>query len=164
MSHKPTIRPAGAEDLPRMKEIAVRAWEPIYADYETRMGEELFSLLHPDDWKDEKAGQVADHFQRWPEWCLVAEIDGQVAGFITFVLDTERKIGEIGNNAVAPDYQGRGIGSMQYAYVLELFRKEGMAYAQVGTGLDEAHAPARAAYEKAGFELMIPMGRYYRKL
>ncbi len=24
--------------------------------------------------------------------------------------------------------------------------------------------PARAAYEKVGFELMIPMGTYYRKL
>jgi len=164
MSQKVTIRPARDEDLPRMKEIAVQAWQPIYADYEARMGDELFSLLHPDDWKDEKASQVADHFQGWPEWCLVAEVNGQIAGFITFTLDADRKIGEIGNNAVDPDYQGCGIGSAQYAYVLELFREEGMAYAMVGTGLDEAHAPARAAYERVGFELMIPMGRYYRKL
>ncbi len=164
MSQKPTIRPARDEDLRRMKEIALRAWEPIYADYEARMGEELFSLLWPEGWQDEKAGQVADHFQGWPEWCLVAELDGQVAGFITFILDTEHRIGEIGNNAVDPDYQGRGIGSAQYGHVLELFRKQGMAYARVGTGLDQVHAPARAAYEKVGFELMIPMGTYYRKL
>ncbi|GAH38498.1 unnamed protein product [marine sediment metagenome] len=164
MSQKVTIRPARDQDLPRMKEIAVQAWQPIYADYEARMGEELFSLLHPDGWKDEKASQVADHFQGWPEWCLVAEVNGQIAGFITFTLDADRNIGEIGNNAVDPNCQGCGIGSAQYAYVLELFREEGMAYAMVGTGLDEAHAPARAAYDRVGFELMIPMGRYYRKL
>ncbi len=164
MNQSPLIRPARPEDLPRVKEIALRAWEPIYTDYKARMGDELFLLLWPKGWQDEKASQIADHFQRWPEWSLVAELDGQIVGFITFTLDTERKIGEIGNNAVDPDYQGRGIGSAQYAYVLELFREQGMAYARVGTGLDEAHAPARAAYAKTGFKLMIPMGKYYRKL
>ena len=165
MSQNPTIRPARAEDLPRMREIAVRAWEPIYVKFRARMSDELFSLLHPAGWEDEKASQIADHFQRYPAWCLVSELNSQVVGFITFALKREQqKIGEIGNNAVAPDYQGRGIGSAQYRHVLELFRKEGMAYARVDTGLDEPHAPARAAYEKAGFELMIPMGRYYRKL
>ena len=164
MSQKPTIRPARAEDITCIKEITIHAWQTIYADYEARMGEELFSLLHPDDWQDEKASQVADHFQGWPEWCLVSELNGQVVGFITFVLKHAQKIGEIGNNAVDPDCQGCGIGSAQYAYVLTLFREEGMAYAMVGTGLDEAHAPARAAYERVGFELMIPMGGYYRKL
>ncbi len=164
MSQNPTIRPAQAEDLPRMKEIAVQAWEPIYADYEARMDEELFSLLWPEGWQDEKARQVADHFQRRPEWCLVSELNGQVVGFITFVLKHAQKIGEIGNNAVDPDYQGRGIGSAQYRHVLELFCEKGMVYAEVRTGLDEGHATARAAYEKIGFRLIVPKGRYYRKL
>jgi len=164
MTQDLTIRPACPGDLPRMKQIAVRAWEPIYAGYVARMGEELFSLLHPDGWQDEKAGQVADHFQEWPEWCLVSELNGQVVGFITFVLKHAQKIGEIGNNAVDPDYQGRGIGSAQYRHVLELFRDKGMVYAEVCTGLDEAHAPARAAYKKVGFKLTVPKGTYYRKL
>ena len=164
MSQKPTIRPARAEDLPRMKEIAIRAWQPIYADFRERMCDELFSLLHPAGWEDEKAGQVADHFQGWPEWCLVSELNGQVVGFITFVLKHAQKIGEIGNNAVHPDYQSRGIGSAQYRHILELFCEKGMVYAEVRTGLDEGHAPARAAYEKVGFMLIVPMGKYYRKL
>ena len=164
MNQSPLIRPACPEDLPRIKEIALRAWEPIYAGYQDRMGDELFSLLWPAGWEEAKANEIADHFQRYPEQCLVTELDGRIVGFITFVLKRKQKIGEIGNNAVDPDYQGRGIGVAQYRHVLQLFRKHGMAYAEVGTGLDEAHAPARAAYEKVGFTLMIPIGRYYRKL
>jgi RimJ/RimL family protein N-acetyltransferase len=33
----------------------------------------------------------------------------------------------------------------------------------VETGADPGHAPARAAYEKAGFELM-PLARFFKKL
>jgi len=59
MTQDLTIRPARPGDLPRMKQIAVRAWEPIYAGYVARMGEELFSLLHPDGWQDEGVWSVS---------------------------------------------------------------------------------------------------------
>jgi len=147
-----------------MQEIAVRAWEPIYQGFCKRMGEELFDRLWPDGWQTGKVQQIANHFERRPEWCLVAEIDGRIVGFVTFVLDSETRIAEIGNNAVDPDCQGQGIGAAQYRHVLALFREAGMVYAKVHTGLDEAHAPARAAYEKVGFELMTPHGEFYRKL
>jgi RimJ/RimL family protein N-acetyltransferase len=38
-----------------------------------------------------------------------------------------------------------------------------MAIAMVETGGDPGHAPARAAYEKAGFRV-LPLARYFRKL
>ena len=34
----------------------------------------------------------------------------------------------------------------------------------VTTGLDDGHAPARRAYEKAGFEKNLPSLTYYKKL
>ena len=95
-----------------------------------------------------------------PGCVLVSELAGEVVGFITFTLDRERKIGVIGNNAVRPEHAGKGIGSAQYLAVLEIFRREGMQFACVTTGLDEAHAPARRAYEKVGFVPVLSFVEY----
>ena len=43
-------------------------------------------------------------------------------------------------------------------------RECGMCYVQVGTGGDLAHAPARRAYQKAGFTIALPHVEYYREL
>jgi hypothetical protein len=40
----------------------------------------------------------------------------------------------------------------------------GMALATVGTGADPSHAPARRAYEKAGFGAALPSVSLYRLL
>jgi len=48
--------------------------------------------------------------------------------------------------------------------VLNLFRQEGLKYAMVGTGMDEGHAPARRAYEKAGFDIPRTDVTYYKYL
>jgi len=42
-------------------------------------------------------------------------------------------------------------------------RSRGMDIAVVETGGDPGHAPARAAYESAGFTL-LPIARYFRLL
>ena len=39
-----------------------------------------------------------------------------------------------------------------------------MTYAKVATGLDDAHAPARRAYERAGFDIKVEDVTYYKKL
>jgi GNAT superfamily N-acetyltransferase len=85
-------------------------------------------------------------------------------GFITYNLFERKKLGVIGNNAIHPNYQGKGLGTKQYQRVLEIFRENGMLYAGVTTGSDESHAPARAGYEKVGFRPMIHIVQYYRKL
>jgi GNAT superfamily N-acetyltransferase len=94
----------------------------------------------------------------------VAEVEGRIAGFFTFTLDQDRRIGTISNNAVDPAAQGRGLGTAMYERALDLFREARMEYARVRTGLDEGHAPARRAYEKAGFDLSLPDITYYCKL
>ena len=89
---------------------------------------------------------------------------GAVAGFATFRLDLEARVGEIGNNAVDPVWQGYGIATALYERVLDLFRAQGLLLARVTTGLDDAHAPARAAYRKAGFHAAVPSVTLYREL
>jgi GNAT superfamily N-acetyltransferase len=63
-----------------------------------------------------------------------------------------------------PQHAGRGIGTWMYAQVLAQMKESGMALATVSTGGDPSHAPARRAYEKAGFGPAIPSLSLYRLL
>jgi hypothetical protein len=48
--------------------------------------------------------------------------------------------------------------------VLKEMHAAGMRVARVSTGLDEGHAPARAAYAHVGFRLGLPSVTYYQEL
>lgn len=157
------VRLARIEDVEAACKIAVEAWKPIYHNYRRLLGDELFEILHK-NWQEAKANEIRDHQKRYPEWMLITERNDNIVGFITFYLDRGRKIGIISNNAVEPEHQRKGIGTLQYYKVLEIFKKEGMSFAEVATGLDEAHAPARAAYEKVGFKKTITNVTYYMKI
>jgi ribosomal protein S18 acetylase RimI-like enzyme len=159
------IESARAEDSPRCQEIAVAAWERIHAAKRAILGDALYDRL-TGDWRAAKAGQVARHLAEHLDWTLVAreEAGGAAIGFVTFRLDREKKVGTIGNNAVALDRQGRGIATAMYRKVLERFRAEGMTVACVETGLDEGHAPALATYRKVGFDKEVPSVTLYQEL
>jgi ribosomal protein S18 acetylase RimI-like enzyme len=156
-----TVRRAQPEDVERLVEIAIAAWEPIFLGFREQMGDELFVAMHP-DWRSDKERQIRDACAD-PERVLVADLEGTVAGFVTFNT-VKPLIGALSNNAVHPDYQGRGIAGRLYAAAFGCMRQAGIRYVRVGTGADPAHAPARRAYEKAGFTVSVPTVTYYRRL
>lgn len=157
------IRPYQAEDLPLIMDIGNRAWREIHEMFRDAYGDELFAILVPRE-HTRKGEQIRAHCERRPEWTFVCEEQGEVVGFVTFGLDHERRIGEIGNNAVDPDSGMKGIGQQMYRAVFEYFRENGMLFAKVHTGIDYAHARARRAYERAGFTIQHQAVAYYRKL
>jgi ribosomal protein S18 acetylase RimI-like enzyme len=164
------IRPLTPSDVDAVVEIAVAAWEPIYAFYRDTMGDDLFLSAHP-NWRREKEQQVRRGCAPAPyAMAAVAEVPAgsgrpvKVIGFVTCYIHATTGIGEIGNNAVHPDWQGQGIAPRLYEYAFERLRERGMRYVKVGTGGDPAHAPARRAYQKAGFEIALPGVEYYREL
>ncbi|MDQ1327844.1 MAG: hypothetical protein QG641_1127, partial [Candidatus Poribacteria bacterium] len=108
--------------------------------------------------------QIKSHCEEHPEWVFICEKEGRIVGFITFSLNFDKKIGTIGNNAKDPDSSLKGIGQQMYKAVLDYFRDHDMIYASVHTGLDYAHAPARKAYERAGFNIHHEDVDYYMKL
>ena len=163
MMSEPVIRAARDEDIERIREIAKQAWAPIYEYFHGQMGEDLWKRAYPDQPLENKADQVERHFREQPDCAFVTEIDGEVVGFCTLML-RENGVGVIGNNAVAPEAQGKGVGSAQYQECLRRMREAGMVYATVHTGLDPAHAPARRAYEKVGFEAIRPHVEYFMEL
>jgi GNAT superfamily N-acetyltransferase len=158
------IREVRPEDVETAAAIAVAAWEPIYAHYRSVMGEEMFRALYP-DWRGRKAGQVRRACEPASGVRVrVAELDGRVVGFVTFHADAASDVGEIDNNAVDPSAQGKGVAQKMYARVFDEMRALGVKVVKVTTGGDPAHAPARRAYERAGFDVQLPSVTCYRRL
>ena len=160
------IRDVRPDDVEEIGRIAVAAWEPVFRYFREAMGDELFTKARG-DWRKDKATQVTSACQPGsPQIVYVAEHSesDRLAGFVTFRVDETRKTGEIGNNAVHPDFQGRGIATRLYGRALERMKELGCVVAKVGTGGDDSHAPARRAYRKAGFEVEIPHVTYWREL
>ena len=159
------LRAAVEADLDRIGEIIRQAWEPIFAVHRREWGEELFEFLYANGAERIKAN-VGRHLAEHPDWIFVVEKGegGEMAAFIQYLLDEERGLGTVGLNAVAPEHQGRGIGTMMYDFVLDRFREAGLKYARVRTGLNEAQAGARRAYEKAGFDMERKEVTYYARL
>lgn len=148
------IRPIRDDDQPRVHQIAVAGWQPVFARYRLIAGERM--------WRDLWGGWEEGWFAHSTKG-IATEVDGEVVGFATWWYPSEH-LPEVGGNAVDPRFQGRGIGTAQIRWVIEMFRREGHQYAKVLTGLDPAHGPARAEYRNAGLRLGVTSSRYYNYL
>ncbi|HEU0223263.1 MAG TPA: GNAT family N-acetyltransferase, partial [Paracoccaceae bacterium] len=94
----------------------------------------------------------------------VVTVGGEIVGFVSFTIDGDKRMGEIGLNAIHPHHAGKGLGTWMYQQVLARMKALGVAVATVGTGGDPSHAPARRAYEKAGFGRALPALHLYKLL
>ena len=156
------IRPVKAEDTERLVAIARNEGSAIYDGFRPQLGDDIFPLIYTDDPLQQKENQIREGVASG--LCYVSLVDGEIAGFITYQYNENTKIGRIGNNAVNAEFRGRGIGPRQYEFVFDVLKKMGALAVCVTTGLDEAHAPARRAYEKAGFSNSLSSVTYYKKL
>jgi len=66
-------------------------------------------------------------------------------------INRETESGEIYMLAVDPDYQQRGIGIALVDFAVDRITELGIPLAEIGTGGDLGHAPARRLYERAGW-------------
>ena len=154
-----TIRRATADDLPRVRELVVAGWRPIYGRYRLIIGDEMWNDLFA-GWEET---WLPFDLDAWHCRAIVTELDGQVVGFATWS-DGDRDVSEVGGNAVDPEFLGRGIGSAQIRWSVDLFRRSGARGARVYTGLDPAHGPARAEYRNAGLRVGVTKSVYYNYL
>jgi GNAT superfamily N-acetyltransferase len=158
------IRALESKDIETILDIAVAAWQPVFDSTREIVGSGLFDLVYPDPDERKRASIAAQCAESSSTLVWVVEIAGQIAGFITLDMNHETLVGEIGNNAVSPVHQHRGVGTKMYDFVLGYMKDAGMKSAVVTTGADEAHAPARRAYEKAGFAGAVPSVEYHIKI
>ncbi|MBO4632868.1 MAG: GNAT family N-acetyltransferase [Lentisphaeria bacterium] len=147
------------KDLGRVISIADDAWHPIRQMSRKVLGDSIADILNPAGDAKSKGLQVKAQIESGQYGIAVCEHENILVGFIIWRI--EGLVGEICNNAALPDAGLKGIGQMMYRYVFEQFRKAGVKVAQVTTGLDWAHAPARRAYERAGFKKHLDSITYY---
>lgn len=157
------LRPDDADDIERIVEFSLRAWEPVYASLERVLGSEIFLRQHP-DWRDDQGRVVREVCSRNEGRVWVAKVGGNIVGFVAIELHhPEKDMGEISILGVDPDFHGRGIGTALTEFATKELREAGMRVAMVETGGDPGHAAARKTYEKAGYTL-LPVARYFRNL
>lgn len=151
------IRPYQPEDWPAIEDIVKQIWD-IGLSYlrERRYGFQVGGR----SWHAHKTDDIRRELSAHPGCSFVTEVDGRVVGFCCLHLDPTTGIGEVGQNGVHPDYRGKGYGSRQLAFVLDELARRGMSIAEVQTGLNDGHAPARKMYERAGFQPLIGYQRY----
>ncbi len=159
-----SLRSFKGNDLQKILEIAVAAWQPVYRFRRDTLDAELYASLYT-NWEDRKREQVQQACEgKHNARVLIAELAGEVVGFVSYYSDNRTGVGEIGNNAVHPHYQKRGIATNMYYAAMQDLRESGMSYVKVETGGDPAHAPAYRAYRKVGFETELPGVKLFKKL
>jgi ribosomal protein S18 acetylase RimI-like enzyme len=124
--------------------------------------EKLGGKLAGHDWRWRKARHIDDDAAANPEGIFVVELDGEVAGYISTVLDREAGRGRIPNLAVSTSVRGQGIGRALIERAVEYFRAEGMAYAAIETMA--SNPIGQRLYPDCGFEEVARQVHYARRL
>lgn len=151
-----TLEPLEACDLPPLKALVCQVWSIGFnalreAQYQRQLGE---------PWQDKIWRSVCDYRSTPHVNALKATLKGEFVGFIFYRIDLENRLGEIGYNAVDPQFRGHGIGKKLLGAALHAIKEAGIEHVEVITGLDDGHAAARRLYEGAGFKPMRSMIRY----
>lgn len=157
------IRRVCDSDIEDLVQLSLLAWVPVFDSFRNILGPGIYPVLWPDWQASQRAAVEAVCKDREKRTVLVAELDGKAVGFLAYELDAKTKVGEVQLLAVHPDHQNRGIGTELNVAALSEMRERGMKMAQVDTGGEPSHAPARRSYEKAGYTA-LPLVRYFKDL
>jgi len=153
------IRKAKEVDISEIVSLTQMAWEGATV---AQLLEKKYGIVEGKKWYEYKGKEIENFCKNNLDKVLVAEENSKVVGYATYYLDKDRKIGTVGNNAVHPDFRGRGIGSALHKEVLEELKKADMEIALVSTL--EIDKPAQHVYEKHNFKEFAHTIHYSQKL
>jgi ribosomal protein S18 acetylase RimI-like enzyme len=159
----PIIRPYHETDAPDVVRLSLRAWAPVFAAERDVMGDEIFERLNGTDWRRQQQQDVEKVLADSETDIWVADVNGQVVGFVAAVLKVDKGMGEVCMLAVDPESQNHGLGTQLTDVATDWIREAGLPLALVSTGGDVGHAPARRTYEKAGYTA-VPSVNYLKAL
>ncbi len=138
-------------------EINIRQMEIDDISGVYHLGEDLFtSEEFPILYRTWDAYEVTDYFTSDPDYCLVAEYDGRVVGFVlATTIEKEgtawKKYGYLSWIGVAEDYQRSGLALRLYKRLEEKFRKDGVRMVIADTEFDNKEAIS--FFKEMGFAL-----------
>lgn len=154
------IRQARFADVPAIQEITRLAFEPVSLD---RVSEKFFEEdIGGKKWFEYKNASLKRQCESNIYHVVVCEIEGEVVGYATMSLDYQRGIAEIGNNAVRPECQGKGIGKAMQREIMRRMLESGFSKFKVSTLVNDI--AAQKVYEKLGFEKIVGGCNYLKKI
>ncbi|MBE9192652.1 GNAT family N-acetyltransferase [Gloeocapsopsis crepidinum LEGE 06123] len=130
-----------------VRELEIDDLAPVY-----HLGEKLFtSDLYPYLYRTWDKWEVIGLYNTDPEYCLVAEVDGELAGFIlgTVITKGSWTYGYIIWLGVNPHFQRRGVGDTLVDKLIERMIEDGARFMLVDT--DPANVPAVKFFQRKGF-------------
>ena len=130
-----------------VRELEIDDLAPVF-----HLGEDLFtSNSYPYLYRTWDQWEVIGLYNTDPEYCLVAEIQGQIAGFIlgTVISKATWTYGYILWLGVSPDFQRRGVGDALVDKLIERMVEDGARFMLVDT--DPANIPAVNFFNRKGF-------------
>ena len=139
-------------DRPEIHAVSIREMNiddiaPIF-----HLGEELFtSDLYPYLYRTWDEWEVIGMYNTDSEYCLVAEVDDRLAGFIlgTIIIKASWKYGYITWLGISPDFQRRGIADRLVDKIIERMIEDNVRFMLVDT--DPANTPAINFFTRKGF-------------
>ncbi|CAM5511551.1 GNAT family N-acetyltransferase [Streptomyces pilosus] len=158
------IRAFTPHDLIPLTELTIDTFRPFYEEsFRPLVGEAVFANQHG-DWRDDYRRQVAGlHAPERHTYVAVAEHEGDLAGYVAWSVDPDRRNGSVTLLAVPAGHRRRHVGTALCEHAFARMRALGAEVVEIGTGGDDFHAPARALYEKLGCT-RLPVAVYYRRL
>ncbi len=153
------IRKYSRRDRDAVLRITAESFEEFCLDWNI---EQEFGPLADTNWQERKRAGVDYDLVRNPEHTFVAQVRGQVVGYVCTRLYRTTSIGHVANMAVDQDYQGRGIGKALLRAALKHFRDCGLRYARIETL--EQNYKTRQLYPSFGFREVGRQVFYFREL
>jgi ribosomal protein S18 acetylase RimI-like enzyme len=153
------IRRYRKADLQAVLRITEESFEGFCLDNNM---EKLFGLMGNTTWQERKCEGIEYDLKRSAEHTFVAEVDGEVVGYVSNRVYPEHSTGHIANMAVAKDCQSRGIGKMLIRAALDHFRDCGLHYARIETL--EQNYKGQKLYPSFGFKEIGRQIFYLREL
>ncbi len=145
------IRDYQESDREILKDLTLRAWEPVFEGLEESMDPEIYKIFVP-DWQAEQMRSLNTVCDDPAIHVIVAEADNKLLGYAAMSFHPEDYLGQIYMIGVDPRHQQQGIGTALMEAGLKIIREAGFSLAMIETGGDPGHAAARAAYERMGFQ------------
>jgi len=159
MADEIVIRVLRPEELERVKAINREVFQPVCID---GLIEEQYGQLSEKGWDHWKNRQMDSDLAQDPEGFFVAEVGGEIAGYVTAIANPEAKVGWIHNLAVARAYQGRGISRRLLEHALDYFRRRRLRGARIDSLT--TNALGLAFYPRLGFRELVRQVHYFMPL
>lgn len=134
-----------------MSEVLIRTLDELDIGAIVTIDEKISGKYRPDEWE----GRVGYYVRRDPEAQVVAEIDGEVVGFMLAEVRSgefglEEATGWIEVLGVDPECRGRAVGRKMAESLLDTFRTRGVG--RVHTLVDDDMNEIASFFSSLGFK------------